>query len=118
MGMGNSSLTPAQIAQNQQTMFQNEAALLGVSVDVIKDGWAAGKTLNQIAADKGITQAQLTEKIKDAQLANLKTKLQNLVSQGIITQAQADQRLAYMQTNSVAGKGRGHRGEGRGMFGL
>lgn len=116
-GFMNSNLTPVQIAQNQQTMFQNEANLLGISIDDVKSGWAAGKTLSQIAADHGITQTQLTQKIKDAQLANLKTQLQGLVSQGVITQVQADQRLAYMQTRVT--KGKGHHGvAGMGMLGF
>jgi len=56
---GMSNLTPDQIATRQQTIFQNEANVLGVSVDDVKNSWAQGKTLLQIAQDHGITQAQL-----------------------------------------------------------
>ena len=33
---GNRSATPQQIAANQQTAFQNEASLLGISLDDVK----------------------------------------------------------------------------------
>ena len=97
---GFSSLTPDQIATRQQTMFQNEANLLGISVDDVKSGWAQGKSLVQIAQDHGITQDQLTQKLQDARLAQTKVQLQNLVDKGIITQAQADSRLQFMQNNA------------------
>jgi hypothetical protein len=101
-----SNLTPDQIATNHQTMFQNEADLLGISVDEVKTAWSQGKSLQQLATDKGITAAQLQQKMKDQQLNNLKTQLQTLVDKGIITQAQSDARLQFMQTQINNSKGR------------
>jgi len=108
---GLSSLTPDQTAEQQQTMFQNEANLLGISVDDVKNAWAQGKTLATIAEEHGITQDQLKQKMKDAKIAQLKSGLQMLVDKGVITQTQADQRLQSMQTRleSATGK-RGHMG--------
>ena len=113
MGFGN-NLTPAQISANQQSMFQKEADILGISLDDVKTAWAKGENLQQLAQDHGITQAQLTQKIQDARIAEIKTQLQNLVSGGVITQAQADQRLQFMQNLQTNNKGRGHMG----MMGL
>ncbi|MDO8676341.1 MAG: hypothetical protein Q7K16_01680 [Candidatus Azambacteria bacterium] len=110
-------LTPDEIAARQQTMFQNEANLLGVSVDDVKAAWAAGKSLSQLAADKGITPAQLQQKLQDARTAQFKNQLQGLVSKGVITSAQADQRLQFIQNqqSKIGGKAGLRRGRGRGM---
>jgi len=51
--------------------------------------------------------------MKDAATADLKAKLQALVDKGVITQTQADQRLAAMQNmaqNAKGGMGRRFRG--------
>jgi len=111
-----SNLTPDQIAIQQQTMFQSEAELLGLSLEEVKDAWASGKSFAQLAKDKGITEEQLQQKIKDARLAQIKIQLQALVNKGVITQAQADKRLATMQTKQANAKGNkmGKR-HGRGM---
>jgi len=99
-------------------MFDNEAQILGISVDEVKNAWAQGKTMMQLAQEKGITEAQLQAKIKDARTAQLKIQLQTLVSSGVITQAQADQRLAYMQSQQTNVKGKlGGRRHGGGMMG-
>ena len=117
-GLG-ANLTPDQIATRQKTMFQSEADLLGLSVDQVKDTWASGKSFAQLAKDQGITEAQLQQKIKDARAAQIKTQLSALVSRGVITQSQADKRLATMQaaqTNAKGGKGmKGGRHGGLGM---
>lgn len=118
MGMfGATTLTPDQIATRQQTMFQNQATILGISVDDVKSEWAQGKTLSQIIADKGIDKTQLMARIQAGHLSQIKTTLQALVDKGIITQAQADQRLQFMQTRFQNQKGRGHHGFGLGFFG-
>lgn len=102
------------IASRHQAMFQNQAQILGIGLDEIKNGWAQGKTLWEIAKDKGITQEQLQQKMKDAQMAKMKEQLKTLVDKGIITQTQADQRIQFMEnkvSNAKMGKGFGfHRG--------
>ena len=110
--------TPDQVATRMQTVFQNEATMLGVSVDDVKNGWAQGKGIAQIAQDHGITQDQLAQKIKDARAADLKSQMQALVTKGIITQQQADQRMQALQNQNVQNnKKGGMRGvmRGRGM---
>ena len=114
---GFNSLTPDQIATRQQTMFQNEAQALGVSVDDVKNYWAQGKTMQQLMTDKGISQTTVQTNMKNLRLTELKTQLQTLVDKGIITQAQSDQRLQFMQNQQTTGTGMGHRGRGfRGGF--
>lgn len=112
---GFNTLAPDEIALRQQTMFQNEAQILGITVDEVKTAWAEGKTFAQIAQDKGITQEQLQTRLKDAQNAQMKTHLQTLVDKGIITQAQADQRLQVMQNRLQNGNGHMGRRMNRGF---
>lgn len=97
-GLGGTTATPDQIAQRQQASFDAEAALLGVSVDTIKNAWAQGKSIVQVAQDNGITKAQLQQKMLDAKKATIALQLKALVDKGVITQAQADQRLKAMET--------------------
>jgi hypothetical protein len=107
------NLSADQIAQNHQQMFEKEASFLGIGVDEVKNGWAQGKSLFQIAQEHGITKVQLQQKMKDAYLAEAKIRFQALVDKGIITQAQADQRLSFLTSKS--GKGFGHRMIGKHM---
>ncbi len=111
-GLGN--ISPDEIANRQQTMFQNEAQILGISVDEIKNAWAEGKSLKQLAEERGISQEQLQAKMKEVRLQQIKSQLQTLVEKGVITQGQADKRLQFMQNQPANGK----HGRGRGMLGF
>jgi len=107
-GMGNFS--PDEIAQRQQTMFEREAQILGISVDEVKNYWAEGKTIKEIMEEKGITQEQIQTKMREIQLQEMRSFLQTLVEKGIITQTQADKRLEIMKNRLENGKvGRGFR---------
>ena len=90
-------------------MFQNEATILGISVDDVKAAWAQGKTFQEIITEKGLNQADITTRMKTQRDAQMKAQLQTLVDKGIITRAQADQRLTFMQNRPTKG------GMGRGM---
>jgi hypothetical protein len=113
------AVSPEEVATKHQTMFQEQANILGISVDDVKNAWAEGKTLLELAQEKGITQEQLQTKMQELRTAQMKTQLQALVDKGIITQAQADKRLATLQTKAAQGgrhMGRGMRGMGMGMW--
>lgn len=117
-GFGGSNLTPDEIAQKRQTQFQGAANLLGLSVDDVKAAWAKGESLQQLAQDHGISQDQLKQKMLDAGNQQTQQRLQVLVDKGVITQAQADSRLQFMQQLAQNGKG-GHLGRGfRGGWGF
>lgn len=94
---GVNSLSIEEVATRHQTMFQNQAQILGISVDELKNFWADGKTWKEIIAEKGIDQAQVEARMKTARSEQMKSQLQSLVSKGIITQAQADKRIKFMQ---------------------
>jgi hypothetical protein len=103
---GGTALTPDEIATRHQEMFQNQANLLGVGVDTIKAGWAEGKSILEIAEANGITAEQLQQRMKDVRLTEMKSHLSTLVSGGVITQAQADARLTFMQNRVENGAGK------------
>ncbi|MBL8030333.1 MAG: DUF2680 domain-containing protein [Candidatus Doudnabacteria bacterium] len=116
----NKNLSPEEIAQSQQDRFTEQANLLGISVDEIKNAWAQGKTLQQLATEKGISTDQLKEKMKARAQEKMKSMLQTLVQKGVITQAQADQRLQHMQTQMQNAETKGfggHKGSMK-MMGL
>ncbi len=110
-GMMGSSANPQEIATAQSTMFQKQADILGISVEDVKASWAKGQSLQDLAKEKGISEEQLKTKMQSMHVQQAKDHLQALVTSGVITQAQADQRLQFMQTQMKNGKlGGGHRG--------
>ena len=115
----NSTATPDEIAVQQTTMFQNHATMLGLSVDEVKTAWASGKDLKTLAKEKGISLDTVKQKMDATRLTNQKTMLSTLVTKGVITQVQADQRLATLSTKTAkGGTGEGKRGgRGFGMMG-
>jgi hypothetical protein len=115
-GMGMSNLTPDEVATRQTTMFAEQAALIGATLDEVKNAWADGKDFKTLASEKGVTEAQLQAKMKAKRDADMKSQLATLVSKGVITQAQADKRLATMATKQASGKTGGKHGGHGGMM--
>jgi hypothetical protein len=81
----------------QQKMFEEHANLLGISVDEVKNAWASGTNFMDLAKSKGISEETLKAKMKSQAEARMQAELSNLVSKGVITQAQADARLTFMK---------------------
>jgi len=102
--------TPDEIASRQNEMFANQAQILGVSVDEIKAAWASGKSMSELMSEKGISEEQVQARMKEKRVAQLKSYLAVLVEKGVITQAQADSRLKFMETQVESGRGKVGRG--------
>lgn len=118
-GMMGGTLSPDDLATRQNTMFTQHASLIGATVDEVKNAWAQGKSFADLAKEKGVTQDQLQTKLQSARLEQMKSELATLVSKGVITQAQADQRLTFMQNKISSGAGFfGRRGMHGGMGGM
>lgn len=123
MGFGGkmmgSNLSADEIATRQTSMFTQQASLIGATVDEVKNAWAEGKSFQALATEKGVTKEQLQAKMQAQRVIEMKSHLSTLVSKGVITQAQADKRLATMQTKATNTKGgmHGMRG-GMGGFGF
>ncbi len=117
-GAGSAVQAPADFASRTTQMFQSQADLLGASLDEVKQAWAEGKSLQELATSKGISADTLKQKMQAQRLEKEKSMLSTLVAQGVITQAQADTRLAAIQNGTVKGGfGRFHGGP-RGGFGF
>lgn len=116
-GMGQ-DVSPEEITTRQTSMFQKTATILGISVDQVKAGWAEGKSIREIAEANGITDDVLKAKMDAARKAKMTEHLNALVAGGVITQAQADTRLAAMEKiGENRGKKGGRHGHGGGMMG-
>ncbi len=118
MGMFGTPPNSDEIAAQQTTTFQKQADLLGINVSEIKTAWAEGTSLQQLAKNKGISEETITKKMQAARAAEMAAHLKALVDKGVITQAQADQRQAFLKTKQteMAGK-KGGRLMGRGGMG-
>ena len=109
--------TPEEIAARHQTMFEQQAGLLGMTVDEFKAAWAQGKTVRDIATERGITDDALRVKMLELGKQKMKTQLQTLVDRGVITQAQADSRFIAMESRAANGQMKGGmRGFGRHLW--
>lgn len=86
-------------------MFSPEdiAQLLGMTAEELRAGLKAGTTLEQIVSNKGMTLAELKEKL----LAKTKTELDTQVSQGQLTAEQAQSLLARLQDMDLRKLGAG-----------
>lgn len=119
-GMGGANATPAQLAEAHSKMFQIQSQMLGINIDEVKQAWSEGKTFAELAQEKGISEETIKAKAKELRKTQLQEHLKSLVEQGVITQAQADSRLKFMEekmNNLESGKigGKGMRG-GHGMM--
>ena len=76
-------------------VWQSLAKTLGLTPDELTTQLNNGKTLTQLAQEKGITEEQLASALETA----VKASLNQLVAGGKLTQDQADQMLEHMAGN-------------------
>lgn len=120
-GFTASNATPEEIAADQTDAFTRESEILGLGVDDIKNAWAEGKDLRTLAQEKGISDEAIQAKMKELRTAEIDARLKTLVTKGVITQAQADTRLAFekkMLEEGPKGRGGHHRGFGDAGMGM
>jgi len=97
-------LEPEKVVERQNQMFEQQANLLDINVDKVKDYWAQGKNVREIVTELGISNEDLQAKMQVQRQTRLEQELQILVDNGVITQAQADTRLSAMKNMSTNGK--------------
>ena len=85
-------LSPEDAAERKSVMFEQKAALLGVSVEEMKNAWAEGKNFHELMEESGLTKEDLKVRMQESMKARMAEHLQSLVDEGVITQEQADQR--------------------------
>lgn len=80
------------MGQNQGSMSTNVAEFLGISQEDLQAARQSGKSLVQIAAEKGKSEQDLVDYV----IGQRSDWLDQMVSDGRITQEQADQRIQQM----------------------
>lgn len=91
------SADPNTWATQFEEKMKEGASILGIDVSELKSGWAQGKSIHEIATEKGISEEELRTRIQTKRSEQTKQYLQALVDKGVITQAQADARLKFME---------------------
>ena len=118
-GRGGMTLAPARSAgvgggQMHEYVEQALADKLGMTKTDVETAVDGGKTMYQLAIDKGIKEADVTALLTDVH----KTAFAKAVSDGVMTQAQADTMLQNMTANGFNFANSPMRnGAGRGMQG-
>ena len=97
--------SPEETAEKQAEMFTQKAEVMGISEEALKNGWAQGKNMMEIAEEQGITQEELKAKMQELKKAKMQEYLQAMVDNGVITQEQADQRLQFMEEKGMMMRG-------------
>lgn len=101
------------------SMVDGVADFLGLTTDQVREERQSGKSLSDIANEKGVSKDKLLEQMLDER----KSQLDALVKQGTLTKEQANQyfdqmkdRMGTMVERSETGRpGFGGRGQGKGM---
>jgi len=75
---------------HSQAALDAAAKALGMTADELSAQLWGGKTLAAIADEKGVDIADVQKAVEAAELAEVKTAIQNAVKAGTITQAKAD----------------------------
>lgn len=94
---------PAQVAYGArwlgicgpQSVLSDAAQVLGVSVDELRQARASGKTMEQIAEEKGMSVETLINRIIEIR----KGKIEALVTNGTLTEEQAQNMLTNLENN-------------------
>jgi len=116
-GGGEAITSPEEFAARHETMFREQANVIGVDESEIKEAWASGKTLFDLAKEKGLSEEEIRSRMQEARKEQMQNRLQALVQGGVITQDQADRKIKTMEEwhSSFQGKKMFER-EGRGAF--
>ena len=79
---------------HSQAALEAAAKVLGMTADELSAELWGGKTLSDIAEEKGVDIADVKAAVEAAQIAETKTAINQAVTDGTITQAKADWLLA------------------------
>ncbi len=94
------------------TAFDAAAKALGLTPEELFSELHSGKTLTDIAKDKGVDIATVTQAIGDVRQAAMKQSIEQAVTDGRMTRDQADWMLKGIENGWTGGHGFGGRGMG------
>lgn len=81
----------------RRAVFESEADVLGISTKTLRADLRKGQKVSDLAKDKGMTKEQFETRL----IASVKPRLEALVGQKVITQAQADKVLDRISKGHV-----------------
>jgi hypothetical protein len=90
-----SNLDPEELANKHQEIFLEKANLLGITPEEMKEYWAQGQGLREIASEIGLNSEDLWAKMQEKRENQMKERINVLVEKGIISQEQAEKRLSF-----------------------
>ena len=94
------------------TVFDAAAKALGLTPEELFSELHSGKTLSDVAKDKGVDIKTVTQAIADARQAAMKKAVEQAVTDGRMTRDQADWTLKGIENGWMGGAGFGGRGPG------
>ena len=111
-----SKKSPEEKTQHQQERLAQVSEITGISVTDLQTAREEGKHLKELAEERGINLEELHAKLAEARKLKMQERLSTLVSEGTITQEQADERLQKIEERIADGEfhGKPHRGHRRG----
>jgi len=86
------------------------AKALGMTTDELTAALQGGKTLEQVAADKGVDFQKVTDAVQAAHEAEMRTQIEQAVTDGSMTQEKADWLLEGLDKGFLDGPGFGFGG--------
>lgn len=77
MGMGLKNIDPKEAASHLEERFAHQAEVFGLNVSDVKEAWADGKTIKELAEEKGIDLEAVKTKMKAERKEQMKEHLQS-----------------------------------------
>ncbi|MCK5044872.1 hypothetical protein KAR26_04070 [Candidatus Parcubacteria bacterium] len=87
----------ARMETHHANMFEERASVLGLSAEELKAELAEDKTCPEIAGEQGIDPEELRQQMGELKLEHLQNRLDQMVTDGKITQEQADEKMANIK---------------------
>ncbi|HKV86803.1 MAG TPA: hypothetical protein VJT78_02270, partial [Candidatus Dormibacteraeota bacterium] len=88
-------------------VFESEADVLGISPKTLREDLRKGQRVSDLAKDRGMTLEQFETKLT----AGARPRLETMVDQKVITQAQADKAIDRISKGHIPLWGGIHRGK-------
>jgi len=102
----------------RQVELEAAAKVLGMTADELSTALQSGKTLAQVATDKGVDIQKVQDAIQAAHAVEMRDRIQQAVDDGTITQANADWLLEGLDKGFIGVPGGFGLGGPRGGHGL
>lgn len=97
--------------EHRGQILEDKAEILGISVEDLQSAREEGKTFEEVLTEAGISQEDFQAKMKELHQENMKTHLDQLVADGELTQAEADEHLENWQERMDNFDGQRHFGK-------